>query len=47
MSEDFYVDGETVYVCFESAAKYYNKDWLSLFTEKSHVSITTTETIIK
>ena len=25
MSEDLYVDGEKVYICFESAAEYYNK----------------------
>lgn len=47
MSEDLYVDGETVYICFESAAKYYNEDWLSLFTEKRHVLVTTMDSILE
>lgn len=47
MSEDLYVDGERVYICFESAAKYYNKDVLSLFTERRHILVTNMESILK
>ncbi len=47
MSEDLYVDGETLYICFESAAKYYNKSFLSLFTEKRHILVTTMESILE
>lgn len=47
MSEDLYIDGETVYICFESAAKYYNKEWLSLFTEKRHILVTNMESILQ
>lgn len=47
MSEDLYVDGATVYIAFESAAKYYNKNLLSLFTEKRHLLVMTMEAILK
>lgn len=47
MSEDLYVDGENVYICFESAAEYYNKGFISLFTEKRHILVTTMESILK
>lgn len=47
MSEDLYVDGEQVYICFESAAEYYNKNLLSLFTQKRHILVTTMEAILK
>ncbi len=47
MSEDLYVDGENVYICFESAAEYYNKGFISLFTEKRHILVTTMELILK
>lgn len=47
MSEDLYVDGEKVYICFESAAEYYNKGFISLFTEKRHILVTTMESILK
>lgn len=47
MSEDLYVDGDKVYICFESAAKYYNKNWLSLLTEKRHILVTNMESILE
>lgn len=47
MSEDLYADGENVYICFESAAKYYNKGLLSLFTEKRHILVINMESILK
>lgn len=47
MSEDLYVDGEKIYICFESAAEYYNKSFISLFTEKRHILVTTMESILK
>lgn len=47
MSEDLYVDGENIYICFESAAEYYNKGLVSLFTEKRHILVTTMESILK
>ena len=47
MSEDLYVDGEKIYICFESAAEYYNKELVSLFTEKRHILVTNMESILK
>lgn len=48
MSEDVYVDDETVYILFESAAKYYNDDWYSfLFTEKRHIIATTMDLLLE
>lgn len=47
MSEDLYVDGEKVYICFESTAEYYNKDLFSIFTEKRHILVTNIESILK
>ena len=47
MSEDLHVSGEEIYICFESAAKYYNKEWISLFTEKRHILVSNMESILK
>lgn len=47
MSEDLHVEGDRVYICFESAAEYYNKSLNSLFTEKRHILVTKMETILR
>lgn len=48
MSEDLSADGEAIYIAFESAAKYYNKELLSfLFTEKRHILVMTMEAVLE
>lgn len=47
MSEDLFGEEGSVYISFESAAKYYNEEWRSLFTEKRHILVMTMEAILK